>query len=37
MHKLEKILDGEALDELVDALVTEDQAARLSEDETTDA
>lgn len=37
MHKLEKILDGEALDELIDALVTEDQAARLAEDETVDA
>jgi peptide chain release factor 1 len=36
MHKLEKILDGEALDELVDALVTEDQAARLSVDESVD-
>ena len=37
MHKLERILDGEALDELVDALVTEDQAARLAVDETSDA
>lgn len=37
MHKLEKILDGEALDELVDALVTEDQAARLAEDDTVDS
>ena len=37
MHKLERILDGEALDELVDVLVTEDQAARLAVDETSDA
>ncbi|MBO6783486.1 MAG: peptide chain release factor 1, partial [Alphaproteobacteria bacterium] len=37
MHKLDRILDGEALDELVDALVTEDQAARLAEDEGADA
>ena len=32
LHKLEKILNGEALDELVDALTTEDQAARLAQD-----
>lgn len=37
LHKLERILDGEGLDELIDALVTEDQAARLAEDETVDA
>jgi len=37
LHKLERILDGEGLDEMVDALVTEDQAARLAEDETVDA
>ncbi len=37
MHKLDRILDGEALDELVDALVTEDQAARLALDESADA
>lgn len=33
LHKLERILNGEALDELIDALVTEDQAARLAADE----
>jgi peptide chain release factor 1 len=37
MHKLEKVLDGEALDELVDALTTEDQAARLAADAGADA
>lgn len=37
LHKLERILDGEALDELVDALVTEDQAAQLAVDEMADA
>jgi peptide chain release factor 1 len=31
MHKLEKVLEGEALDEVVDALISEDQAARLAE------
>ena len=30
LHKLEAVLEGEALDELVDALTTEDQAARLA-------
>lgn len=30
VHKLEQILAGEALDELVDALITEDRAARLA-------
>ena len=31
LYKLDKILAGEALDELVDALASEDQAARLAE------
>jgi len=31
LHKLESVLAGEALDEIVDALVAEDQAARLAE------
>jgi len=31
LHKLEEILVGEALDELIDALTAEDRAARLSE------
>ena len=31
LHKLEKVLMGEALDEVVSALMTEDQAARLAE------
>ena len=35
LHKLERILDGEGLDELVDALTTEEQAAQLSEDDGT--
>ena len=30
MHKLEGVLEGAALDEVIDALVTEDQAARLA-------
>ena len=30
LHKLEAILAGEALDEIIDELVTEDQAQRLS-------
>ena len=37
LHKLDRILDGEALDELVDALTTEDQAAQLAEDDNADA
>ncbi|MDA0786469.1 MAG: peptide chain release factor 1 [Proteobacteria bacterium] len=37
LHKLDRILDGEALDELVDALTTEDQAAQLAEDDSPDA
>lgn len=31
LHKLERVLAGEALDEIIDALISEDQAARLSE------
>ena len=31
LHKLERILEGEALDEIIDALASEDQARRLSE------
>ena len=31
LYKLDKVLEGSALDEVVDALVTEDQAAKLSE------
>lgn len=31
LHKLEKVLSGEALDEIVDALISEDQAQRLAE------
>ena len=31
LHKLDRVLEGEALDELVDALTAEDQAARLAE------
>ena len=37
LHKLDRILDGEALDELVDALTTEDQAAQLAEDNSPNA
>ncbi len=33
LYKLEKILTGEALDEITDALIAEDQAARLAEGE----
>ncbi|NNE84562.1 MAG: peptide chain release factor 1 [Alphaproteobacteria bacterium] len=32
LHKLEKVLNGEGLDEIVDALTTEDQATRLAQD-----
>ena len=32
LHKLEKVLNGEGLDEVIDALTTEDQAARLAQD-----
>ena len=31
IYKLDRILAGEALDEMVDALITEDRAARLAE------
>lgn len=31
LHKLDRVLEGEALDELIDALTAEDQAARLAE------
>jgi peptide chain release factor 1 len=31
LYKLEHVLSGEALDELIDALITEDRAARLAE------
>ena len=34
LHKLEQVLAGEALNEIVDALVAEDQASRLAELET---
>ena len=32
LYKIQQITDGEALDELIDALTSEDQAARMSED-----
>ena len=31
LHKLEKVLEGEALDELIDALIKDDEATRLAE------
>jgi peptide chain release factor 1 len=31
LHKIDKVLSGEALDEIIDALLAEDQAARLAE------
>jgi peptide chain release factor 1 len=31
LHKLDRVLEGEALDEIVDALIAEDQASRLAE------
>ena len=31
LYKLDKVIAGEALDEIVDALISEDQAERLSE------
>ena len=31
LHKIDKVLAGEALDEIIDALIAEDQAARLAE------
>ena len=33
LHKLDKVLSGEALDEVIDRLITADQAARLAEAE----
>jgi peptide chain release factor 1 len=30
LHKLDRVLSGEALDEIIDVLITEDQAARLA-------
>jgi len=33
LHKIDKVLSGEALDEFIDALIAEDQAARLAEAE----
>jgi len=37
LYKLDKVLDGEALDEVIDALVADDQARRLSEFEGAEA
>jgi peptide chain release factor 1 len=31
LYKIDKILNGEALDEMIEALITEDQAERLAE------
>ena len=31
LYKIDKVMEGEALDEIIDALISEDQAARLSE------
>ena len=31
LHKLDRVLEGEALDEIVDALIAEDEASRLAE------
>ena len=31
LYKIEKVLNGEALDEVIDALIAEDEAARLAE------
>jgi peptide chain release factor 1 len=33
IHKLDQIMEGDGLDEIVDALITEDQAAQLAEAE----
>ena len=33
LYKIDKVMSGEALDEFVDALIAEDQAARLAEAE----
>jgi peptide chain release factor 1 len=30
LHKIDKVMEGEALDELIDALVTHDEAERLA-------
>ena len=31
LYKIDKVMSGEALDEIIDALIAEDQAARLAE------
>ena len=31
LHKLDRIINGEELDEVIDALIAEDQAARLAQ------
>ena len=31
LYKIDKVMSGEALDEVVDALITQDQAERLAE------
>ena len=31
MYKLDRVIAGEALDEVIDALISEDQARRLAE------
>ena len=31
LYKLDEVVSGEALDEIIDALITEDQAQRLAE------
>jgi len=31
LHKLDKVMAGEALDEVIEALIAEDQASRLAE------
>ena len=31
LYKIDKVMTGEALDEIIDALIAEDQAARLAE------
>jgi peptide chain release factor 1 len=33
LYKIDKVISGEALDEIIDALTAEDQAARLAEAE----
>ena len=30
LHKIDKVVDGEALDEVIDPLIADDQAARLA-------